>query len=394
MSAGDRECLFSPCNDQGALQTFKTVAVQKIVATSKAKPNELYKTLSDTEIFFAHKSCYSKSRNNERKKRKYALAHTVVSKRLLNSQCSDFVFKRDCLLCGNVCKMKDSNNPHRWVQVRQCKTVNRGSAITFKQQLEDLCDERGPVGNEVAAILSGVIGLHAADAQYHAPCYNLPSITGPLEEALRSVLSIMAENATDSWITSELYVMYVAALGTVSRRQFVSNVTAHFGDEFLVFHIEGCDSVVGFKASLGKVFKIDKKSQSMGDDDELEKLVRKIRSEVMAKPRNVDYKLRDYVHHKVIESTSAKLRSLVSSLVSGGAITKPSLTLAQCIQQHVDGTSSNQTTLGLSVKLLHKHGSWELVKTVNKRDHKFIRQSYEVPQVSGQVCVGQPVRLS
>ena len=138
-----------PCNDKGALQTFKnqesgklqvvtkTVAVQTIVATSKAKRDELYKTLSETEICFAHKSCYSKSRNNERKKRKYALAHTVVSKRLLNSQCSDFVFKRECLLCGNVCKMKDSNNPHRWVQVRQCKTVNRGSAITCKQQLEN-----------------------------------------------------------------------------------------------------------------------------------------------------------------------------------------------------------------------------------------------------------------
>ena len=117
------------------------MAVQTIVATSKSKRDELYKTLSETEIFFAHKSCYkscySKSRNNERKKRKYALAHTVVSKRLLNSQCSDFVFKRECLLWGNVGKMKDSNNPHRWVQVRQCKTVNRGSAITFKQQLEN-----------------------------------------------------------------------------------------------------------------------------------------------------------------------------------------------------------------------------------------------------------------
>ena len=193
MSAEDRECLFSPCNDQGALQTFKTVAVQKIVATSKAKRDELYKTLSETEICFAHKSCYSKSRNNERKKRKYALAHTVVSKRLLKSQCSDFVSKRDCMLCGNVCKMKDSNNPHRWVQVRQCKTVNRGSAIPVKQQLENLCDEREDLwGNEVAARLSGVIGLHAADAQYHAPCYNRPSITEPLEEALRSVLSIMA----------------------------------------------------------------------------------------------------------------------------------------------------------------------------------------------------------
>ena len=48
------------------------------------------------------------------------------------------------------------------------------------------------------------------------------------------------------------------------------------------------DIVVGFKASLGKVIKIVKISQSMGDDDKLEKLVRKIRSEVLAKPRNVN----------------------------------------------------------------------------------------------------------
>ena len=95
---------------------------------------------------FAHKSCYckytSKSRNNKQKRGKDALAHTIVSKRLLKSQCSDFVFKRDCMLCGNVCKMKDSNNPLRWVEVRQCKTVDRGSAIIFKQQLENLYDER------------------------------------------------------------------------------------------------------------------------------------------------------------------------------------------------------------------------------------------------------------
>ena len=37
MSAEEGKCLFSPCNAKGALQTFKTVAVQKIIATSKVK---------------------------------------------------------------------------------------------------------------------------------------------------------------------------------------------------------------------------------------------------------------------------------------------------------------------------------------------------------------------
>ena len=87
--------------------------------------------------------------------------------------------------------------------------------MLFKQQLQNLYDERADQwGNEVASRLSDV---HAADAQYHVPCYNRPSITEPLEEALRSVLSVMAEHATESWT---LYVMYLAASGTVSRRQF------------------------------------------------------------------------------------------------------------------------------------------------------------------------------
>ena len=92
----------------------------------------------------------------------------------------------------------------------------------------------------------------------------------------------------------------------------------------------------------------------------------------MEKHSNGDYKLSDYANHKLIESTSAMLLRLVSSLVSGGAITKPSLTLAQCIQQHVGRTNINQTTLGLAVKLHHKHGSLELVNTLNvtaSQDH-------------------------
>ena len=188
----------------------------------------------------------------------------------------------------------------------------------------------------------------------------------PVEEALRSVVTTMAENMTETWTTLELYSMYLAASGTAARRQFVSSITDYFGDKLLLLHVEGCESVVGFKTSLGQFIKIAKKSNSNSDDDELEKLVRKIRSEVRATPKPGDYNLSDYVRHKVIRSTSATLLNLVSSLVSGGAISKPSLTLAQCIQQHICGVGRNQTTLGLAVKLHHKHGSSELIKTLNE----------------------------
>lgn len=300
MSSGEGKCLFGPCNAPGTLQIFKTQAVQKIVATSNAKQDELYTNLAETDIL-AYKSCYcsytSMSRNNENRKRK-STEGNIVSERLLKSQCSDFNFKRD-LLCGNECKLKDSKNPHRWVTVRKCTTVERGSAITFKQQLENFCNERQEQWvNEVAARLSGVIDLHAADAQYHAHCYDsfrprstCPPIIEPDEMALRSVISTMTENMTETWTTAELFSKYLSASGTLSKKQFVSSVTSHFGEELLMFHIEGCASVVGFKANLGKVIKIVKISKSTDGDDELEKLVRKIRSEVMATPRPGDYNL-------------------------------------------------------------------------------------------------------
>ena len=163
----------------------------------------------------------------------------------------------------------------------------------------------------------------------------------------------MVENMTETWTTSELYSMYLAASDTVSRRQFVPSITTYFGDKLLLLHMEGCESVVGFKASLGQFIKIANKNNS---NSELDKLVRKICSEVRTTPRHGDYNLSDYARHKLTESTSATLLKLVSGLVPGGAITKPSLTLAQCIQQHICGAGRNQPTLGLALKLHHSHG--------------------------------------
>ena len=80
MSAEGEMCLFSPCHASGALQTFKTVAVQKIVATSKMKHDEPYKSLSESYIL-AHKSCYcsytSRSRKNKQGKRTSTLTDTL-----------------------------------------------------------------------------------------------------------------------------------------------------------------------------------------------------------------------------------------------------------------------------------------------------------------------------
>lgn len=126
---GGEKCLFFPCNASWTLQTFKTVALQ-IIATVKVKLFELNKTLSGSDSV-PHKFCYcsntSKSRNNEEGKRKSIVTDTGPPQRLLKSECSDLVFKRDCLLSGNECKSKDTKSPHCWVRVRQCSNIWRSS---------------------------------------------------------------------------------------------------------------------------------------------------------------------------------------------------------------------------------------------------------------------------
>ena len=85
--------------------------------------------------------------------------------------------------------------------------------------------DRTKFANEVAARLCGVIDLPAADAQYHVPCYDKfrvvpvsrPPMMAPVEEALRSMVTTMAENMTETWMTSELYSMYLATSGTVKK---------------------------------------------------------------------------------------------------------------------------------------------------------------------------------
>ena len=159
-------CLFGPCNAKDELQTFKCVAVQKIITTSKSKHDELHKTISESWIL-AHKSCYCSYTSTSRQRKRKSSPVPVPSKRLLKSHSSNFNFKQDCLFCGKECKPKDPKNPDRWEKTSQCTTVDR-DGITFKQQLENLCAERQDQwANEVAARVSGVIDLHAA-------CQHLP----------------------------------------------------------------------------------------------------------------------------------------------------------------------------------------------------------------------------
>ena len=129
-------------------------------------------------------------------------------------------------------------------------------------------------------------------------------------------------------------------------------------------HIEGCESVLGMRASMGSMVKLVKTMGGDGDE-KLDKLVRQIQTESLATQRHHDYDLRNIQYTKLIDSTSPTLLRLISCLFLGGRINKQALTLAQCVEQHIIG-NTNQRTLGLAVKLHHKYGSRELIQTLNE----------------------------
>ena len=173
--------------------------------------------------------------------------------------------------------------------------------------------------------------------------------------------------------------MYLAASGTVSRRQFVSSITTYFGDKLLLLYIEGCESVVGFKAGLGQFIKIAKKNNSNVDDDELEKLVRKICSEVRAPPWPGDYNISYYARHTGIESTGATLLKLVSSLVSGGATTKPCIRRRHHQALHQEAPSPSLASGGAIT-----------MSCIRRRHHQALHQEAPSPSLAPGGAITKP----
>ena len=124
-------------------------------------------------------------------------------------------------------------------------------------------------------------------------------------------------------------------------------------------------------------------------------VVQQVKEEVNNIPLSRDYDLGRFTHDHTVRDTSETLLTFVSRLVSGGETSRISLPLAQCIQQHINH-STNQTSLGLAVKLHHKFGSSDLVSTLHEHDlsaAKYVCENSEeyhkvlgLEQRNGPIC--------
>ena len=144
--------------------------------------------------------------------------------------------------------------------------------------------------------------------------------------------------------------------------------------DVLVIRVDGCATLVGYRESIAKTLKVVQVVET--DEKSSDSLLRKINREARSvKYNSANYDLSEFTRANTIKATSPTLLTLISDLVSGGEVTKKSLSLSQSIQSHITGTR-NQTTLGLGVKLQHRYGSSELIKLLH--EHGFISTYDEV----------------
>ena len=207
-------------------------------------------------------------------------AQTQVSgtKITTQSRCDALSSNQQCLFCGEKCKTYDPKNPPLWLRVIQLETSTEVDGISFKQHIEDLCKERSDLwADEVAARMKD--STATANLLYHIPCYfmfghspmSVSTSQGPVEEALRSVAKLMVENLTKIWTISKLYSKYLDFSGSESKAQFVSNIRNHFGDELLVLHVDGYESLMAFESYLSQYIDFVKKNS---DDETANQQVR------------------------------------------------------------------------------------------------------------------------
>lgn len=392
-SANAAKCILSTCSVTGPLTTFKKPGLLKAIDCAIQRQDEetrsalqsILDTKGDQASVEVHKSCYcsytSKTHIERciRKKRKGDIEGSSGAPpvRIRRSQVTDFEFKTQCLFCAKVCEPLDPRHPERWDRVVQCERKGVKDAPPFKDVVLQYCSDRNDAwGREVSIRCHGTHELAAAEAQYHLRCYNefrkapVNSEKTPLidDSALQSLVDDMIDlRKQRTWTSLELHDTYVTNGGSLTRKQMFNKLVNFLGDDVVVLNVHGFASIVGFREYVGSIFKLS--AVDIGDVEGEDLLVTKITSEACKIPSiNKQYDLGDFSFNKTKASTSSTLLRFISKLVSNGNVTKTSLSLAQAIQFGITNTS-NQSTLGLGVKLHHKYGSKELIQTLHEHGY-------------------------
>ena len=137
------EC--SNTNEYSSVE-MSQLRIQKAIESSLRRNDELYTSLQSMENIKYHKNCYISYTSNDhidrypkRKTQQEASSSSSANKRSRRSLSTTFEFKRNCLVCGEICNViPDKKHPDRWMKNKGflCRTADRGKGkMSFKEVL-------------------------------------------------------------------------------------------------------------------------------------------------------------------------------------------------------------------------------------------------------------------
>ena len=373
----DSRCLLPVCHGGGEETKFTEIGIKKLISCAKsrgdgdlqAKLQNIIDVGGDAASIACHKGCYctytskekiERVRKSQKRKAEDEGVRTTTRSHTKVADKGVFEYKRDCMFCSEECLPIDDRHPERWDRVRECMTkerfdTERNPLPTMKDMLLDVAEQRNDdVTRRVKLHLAFVSDLPSAECKYHVHCYNsftkvttyadLP--TGSADEnALKEVIEYMNRDRSRIWNSVELHSLYSDLGGKLARRDMFSKFTDCMSKDVIVVRVDGCATIVGFCESIAKSLKIVKGDDM--DERSIASVVRQIKHEARSvKYNSANYDLSEFTQANTIKATSPSLLKLVSDLVSGGTVTKKSLSLSQSIQSRYRYQKSDNMRTG------------------------------------------------
>ena len=191
-------------------------------------------------------------------------------KRLYHSELSSFVLKLHCIFCGVTHSLKfDPRNPSRWQAAYLCKTTSRGTGLSFKDSILEVCGRRKDAwANQVEVRLQGAISdLHTAEARYHDSCRknsmlfkikeaNTYASTSDTDLAFDKLVEDIISSKSNIGTSSEVHENYLLHGGKGCLKAVFAKLQKHFDDKLVIFSAPGLSSLLVFRYTVPSVFKL------------------------------------------------------------------------------------------------------------------------------------------
>ena len=160
-----------------------------------------------------------------------------------------------------------------------------------------------------------MLDLSAAEARYHVRCYDkfrkVPIQTEKTnllgdDYPLAKLVDEMNKNRNhNTWTSTELHAKYVSYGGMLQRRQMLSRLIEHFGEDIMVLRLDGYAPIIGFRETVNKIVKVEKLDNVEEENENT--LLHTIITESMVISQSSDYDLGNFTTSKIKLHTSTAL---------------------------------------------------------------------------------------